>query len=312
MIIRGYINSGGIKSRSALARKGGAVRKLRAGKEVPLGRASIACAAAFLFCFTCFTDAPEAKPESVGYTYPIVNGIRAHVVTVNLNDPEVKVTLVLARKGIGTSEPFRWMMKRTHPDAAITGTYFGLRGLVPTGMMIVDGELINGGRVGSAIALTPFNEVSFVHSRPGVMNDWSGYELVLRGGPSLVSNGKTLLAPRAQGFRDPALYTRRPRTAIGVTRSNKLLLVAVAKPIYLRQLAAVMKGLGAVEAVALDGGSSTAMFFRGKFPVQTSRRLTNVLAVYCRARASPSVAQTAAPPRATPTAGVDSEVRPAT
>ena len=297
------------KNRSALARKGGAVKKPRTGNGVSQGRARVACAAILLFCLT---QVSYAKPESVAYTRPVVNGIRPHVVTINLNDPEVKVTLVVARKGVGTSEPFRWMMKRTHPDAALTGTYFGMRGLVPTGTMIVDGELIHSGRVGSAIALTPFNEVTFVHSRPGWVKDWSGYELVLRGGPSLVSKGKILLAPKAQGFRDRSLFSKRPRTAIGLTRHNKLLMVAVTRPVYLRHLAGVMKGLGAVEAVALDGGGSTALFYRGDFPVSTSRRLTNVIAVYSRGRASSSVARTAPATRTSPTAQLSKSGKPTT
>jgi hypothetical protein len=86
--------------------------------------------------------------------------------------------------------------------------------------------------------------------------------------------------PRTEGFRDPALFRPNPRTAIGLTARNKLLLVAVTRSIYLSDLARVLKELGAVDAVSLDGGSSTALWYRGKYPATPRRALTHIIAVY--------------------------------
>src|SRR5205085_2452745 len=54
----------------------------------------------------------------------------------------------------------------------------------------------------------------------------------------------------------------------------------VARPIYLRQLARLMRSLGCRNAIALDGGSSSAMFYRGRFAARPRRSLTNLLVVY--------------------------------
>jgi hypothetical protein len=43
-----------------------------------------------------------------------------------------------------------------------------------------------------------------------------------------------------------------------------------------------MKALGAYHAVALDGGTSTAMYFAGRFIANPGRGLTNVLMIYHR------------------------------
>ncbi len=69
-----------------------------------------------------------------------------------------------------------------------------------------------------------------------------------------------------------ALGETRPnaRSAIGITASGKLLLVAAAQRpelatsgLTLRELATLMEELGAVEALNLDGGSSTALYYQG-------------------------------------------------
>jgi hypothetical protein len=112
--------------------------------------------------------------------------------------------------------------------------------------------------------------------------DWSAYDGVLAGGMWLVRGGALALAPRAQGFRDPSLFRPNPRVAVGLTRAGKLLLVATGKRVTLGRWAKVLKGLGAVDALNLDGGSSTGMFYQGYPVIRPRRHLTNALVVYSR------------------------------
>jgi hypothetical protein len=202
------------------------------------------------------------------------------VVTVNLNDPSVRVSVALARGQVGRMESFRGILRRTRPAAALTGTFFSPRSGWPTGDIVIDGQWVATGRIGTAVAITPENEVRFVRLRRGQRRDWDEYATVLGGGPRLLTSGRITLAPRAEGFRDRSLYARRPRTAVGVTRHGKLLLVSVRRPIYLRRLARVMRVLGARDAVSMDGGSSTAMFYRGRLVTRPSRRLANLIVAY--------------------------------
>jgi len=237
----------------------------------------------------------RAERRSIGYSLTWVRGVQARVVTANMNDPDVKMTVILANGGIGKSESFRSMMRRTHPDAAITGTYFGLRNRLPTGSIILEWSRVYGGYVGTAVAVTPFNHVSIIHGRVANDADWGSYESVIWVGPTLVQAGKVWVDPRAQGFHDPALFRPGRRTAIGITRSGKLLLVAVNRPVYLSKMAAVMKDLGARDAAALDGGTSTALFYRGDFAATPGRALTNVIAVYSNGRHFTRAAQAPKP-----------------
>jgi exopolysaccharide biosynthesis protein len=118
---------------------------------------------------------------------------------------------------------------------------------------------------------------------------------VLVGGPVVVWNGKVSVNPREQGFRDSRLFARKARTAVGVTRNGKLLMVAVTKPVYLRSLGKAMKALGCTRAAALDGGGSTALYYRGKSLAKPSRRLTNLLVAYDTTAAHARVMDALAP-----------------
>jgi hypothetical protein len=226
--------------------------------------------------------ASQANANPAGVTFRRVwrGGVRASVITVNLNDANCKVSVALPRRGVGSRESFRSLLRRVRPAAAVTGTYFGLQSAQPVGDIVIGGRLVNSGFVGTALAITQENEARFVETRHWKDRDWSDYETVLCGGPRLVTRGRARVVPRAEGFGDRSLFRKRPRTAVGVTRRNRLVLVTVARPIYLRQLARLMRSLGCRDAIALDGGSSSAMFYRGRFAARPLRSLTNLLVVY--------------------------------
>lgn len=226
----------------------------------------------------------------VGYELRRFPGAPAHVVTVDLSCPAVSVTAQLAAGGPGKSEPFRSMLRRTRPSAAITGAFFDPRSKYPVGDIAVGGRLVHKGHVGNGICVSATGEVEFVPRSRGVATGWQGYDTVICGGPTLLANGRKVLSPRDEGFRDPALFTRHRRTAAGLTYNNKLLLVSINRPIYLGHLASIMKALGCRDAITLDGGSSAGLWYSGRILSTPSRRLTNLVAVHV----SPAAPKTSA------------------
>lgn len=222
----------------------------------------------------------SAEEASVSYSKRYVRGVVVHVVTVNMNDPDVKLTPAYATRGVGASESFHSILNRTRPTAAITGTFFDTRSLHPTGDIVVDGETVCKGVVGTAIGIGWSNEVNFIPTRRGCIYDWGNFQSVLCVGPRLLESGKPVVYPKDEGFRDPVLYSQCIRAAVGITRWNKLLFVTTSQPVYLSRLAKVMRELGAWDAATLDGGSSTALYYRGRFFSRPARRLTNLLVVY--------------------------------
>jgi hypothetical protein len=220
----------------------------------------------------------DASP--VVYQKLKVGHVWAHVVTVDLGSPEVKVTAGIARRGRGSSEKFSSIMNRTLPKAAITGTFFDTRSLLPIGDIAIDGQVVHSGYFRTALCISPDNKASVVSQKRGTKADWSPYDTVMCGGITLARNGKIALSPKSEGFKDRALFRSARRTAIGITRSGKLLLVGINRGIYLRDTAHVMLKLGAVDALALDGGTSTALYYSGRSIATPGRNLTNVLLVY--------------------------------
>ena len=86
------------------------------------------------------------------------------------------------------------------------------------------------------------------------------------GTPLLVEDGR-VVATRC----DPSFCSRHPRTAVGITRKGKVLLVVVdgrrprwSKGMTLVELGREMRRLGARTAFNLDGGGSSTMVVRGK------------------------------------------------
>lgn len=102
---------------------------------------------------------------------------------------------------------------------------------------------------------------------------------IVNGGPELVRGGKIAVNYAADGIERPGdrsfAYTwgikRNPRMLLGVDARGRMLLVAAdgRQPGYsdglgLTEGAELMKSLGAVRAMALDGGGSVAMAVNGK------------------------------------------------
>ncbi len=229
----------------------------------------------FLFLAPATTSA-----KSVGYERSFIDGVVYHVVRVNLKDPSVKVSPLLTARYPGGGESGWTMIRRYWPAAAVTGTEFCTVSLRPIGDLVIDGTLRHFGGMGKALALTPDNQAAFISVPYARRLDWAGFESVLAAGPTLVHQGKVSVNARAEGFTDPHILGEAARTAVGLTASRKLLFVATSKAISLGKLAKALVRLGCVEAINLDGGSSTALYYRGEWPLSPGRPLVNLLAVF--------------------------------
>ena len=234
--------------------------------------------AALLVCFTAIV--PCRAATSIVYTKRKAAGVYINLVTINLNDQNVRVTPAIARCGIGTCESFRSMMRRTRPAAAVNGTFFCTKTLSPTGDIVIDGNLLSKGSVGTAVAIEGNNQVTFLPAgRPDLYNWWN-YQHVIAAGPALILRGRTVVAPRAQGFTSRVHFARERRAAVGLTSANKLVFVTTGRKIYLRTLARVMRSLHCTDAAVLDGGSSIGLYWKGKLIANPGRGMTNCLLVY--------------------------------
>lgn len=98
--------------------------------------------------------------------------------------------------------------------------------------------------------------------------EWKNVKHIISGGPYLVKNGEVYVDMTAQKLA--AIGGRNPRSAVGYTADNNLILVAVdgregsSIGMTLMELGNFMKSIGCVNAMNLDGGGSTVMYVDGK------------------------------------------------
>ena len=98
--------------------------------------------------------------------------------------------------------------------------------------------------------------------------EWKNVNHIISGGPYLIKNGDIFVDMTAQKLA--SIGGRNPRTAIGYTRDNHLIMLTAdgregaSVGLTLIELANLMKELGCVNAMNLDGGGSTVMYINGK------------------------------------------------
>ena len=128
------------------------------------------------------------------------------------------------------------------------------------------------------------------------------------GSPQLLAGGQVAYP---SGNRDAFTQSRFPRTMVGTTAAGETLLVTVdgrqngSSGFTLLEATNFMAGLGAVDAINLDGGGSTTFVtggtVRNKPSDGSERRVVSALALVPPAQAGTLPAQVPSEPRATPT-----------
>jgi len=101
----------------------------------------------------------------------------------------------------------------------------------------------------------------------------------LSAGPRLITNGKITVNPEAENYTIPKIteYSM-ARSALGLTKDNKLLMVTVSSA-KIEDLAKIMQKLGAYNAMNIDGGASSGLYYKGKLLTTPGRDLSNALVV---------------------------------
>ena len=117
--------------------------------------------------------------------------------------------------------------------------------------------------------------------------NWEDIDHIISGGPYLLKDGNIFIDATSQKLQ--TITGRNPRTAIGYTKDNVMLMVTIdgrkegLTGVTLKELANIMKNLGCYEAINLDGGSSTVMYVDGNIytgsNIKNSTAISNALAV---------------------------------
>ncbi len=118
------------------------------------------------------------------------------------------------------------------------------------------------------------------------------YPHILGAGPLLLQNRQIVLDAKAEGFSDAFIRETAARSAIGTTEEGTLLIAAVHNRAggtgpTLAEISKIMQQLGCVDALNLDGGSSTSLYLGGQLlnrSPRTAARVHNGLGIFLQPR----------------------------
>jgi uncharacterized protein YigE (DUF2233 family) len=232
-----------------------------------------------LVLLICFQTFSLGSTDSVQYKQSNLKGHVVDVVSADLSDPRVYITPVVATDFPNRPESFQSMIARTRPAAAINGNFFCKNTYKPIGDIVIDGDLVYFGGMGTAMAVTKDNKVKFIKVDKWHHMNWDNYQAVISCGPLLLSDGVIVVNARSEGFKDPNLFVPRNRSAVGLTYDNRVLFVTTNDAIYFEELARIMKDLGCKDAMNLDGGGSSGLYYRGDMISSPRTPLPDILIV---------------------------------
>ncbi len=207
-------------------------------------------------------------------------GSSVQVISVDLNDPRVSLSVAVAKGSPYGVEPFHAFISRTKPTICVNGEYASKTDFRPIGDIVIKGRLVYSGLMGTAFCITKDKEITVKRVVYGHASDWSAYETVLACGPALVLNGRVDVLPEFERFSDPHVMGAAPRLGLGVTRDNHLLIVHTISSVSFLQFGRIMLALNCRDAMNLDAGASLGMYYRGETLITPGRHITNVFEVH--------------------------------
>jgi hypothetical protein len=111
--------------------------------------------------------------------------------------------------------------------------------------------------------------------------EFDTYSQIIAAGPWLVQSGKVVLDAKGENFSANFSKEAAVRSAIASTANGKILLVTVhpnpgGKGPTLSEMAQLVQQMGAVDALNLDGGSSTSLYLGGQLVDRSSATAARV------------------------------------
>ena len=113
------------------------------------------------------------------------------------------------------------------------------------------------------------------HTKP---EDWNNVINAIGAGPSLIINGEVTADGIKEGFWEAKINTNKAsRSFIGSSKDGKIVVGTIPNA-TLKEAAAICQSLNLVNAMYLDGGWSTALYYKDKGAIVQGRNINNGLA----------------------------------
>ncbi|MBM3268266.1 MAG: phosphodiester glycosidase family protein [Candidatus Sericytochromatia bacterium] len=178
-------------------------------------------------------------------------------------------------------ESFEAMHRRVGPFVVASGTFFGVRNRETMGTIVSRGKIHQApgwDNRGTALVIDRSGKGRMTTLRVEGKPDPRRAAFWMQAGPRLVRKKQIWYNPRVEGFRDPSLFSRARRMAVGLAGNGRTLLVVAFKEYpTLLEAATILRDLGVSDAMNLDGGPSAGLAVGGRVYLEPDSRLTHVL-----------------------------------
>lgn len=215
----------------------------------------------FLVVSTAFSaDATHWKKVAPGIDYTVKTNPSPktlgfiHAFKINLEKNTLK--LALAQDDLFPGETVKFLAERNHALLAVNGGFFTPL-WKPIGLRILNGK------VEIPLHTTPWWHIFYIKNNHPYIVSKKAYKqnptmtFAVQGGPRLLSNGKI---PHLKSGKDE-------RTALGITRDGQVIIlatdnwrIATTNLAQILQLPESQGGFDCIEALNLDGGTSTQLY----------------------------------------------------
>lgn len=150
-----------------------------------------------------------------------------------------------------------------------------------------DGYLLTFRANRNAASALPINAVVRLESET-LPTDFARYSQIMGAGPLLMQNRQIVLDAKAEKFSDAFIRETAARSVIGTNQEGTLMIATVHNRVggvgpTLSETAQLVQQMGAIDALNLDGGSSTALYLGGQIldrAPRTAARVHNGIGVF--------------------------------
>lgn len=226
-----------------------------------------------IFKDSTYTLTAGVQVNELSYLAQKGYSMKTFVYTVDLNNPQVSVVASMPH-----NKPEFAMQPMTGQATAlinphfevvggVNGDFYDMTTGVPRGIFVFNGQVLRAAyttRNEGYLAVNKHNKVS-LEEIENFTQQTQQLQQAVSGGVWLVKNGQTVAQT------DKEIH---PRTAVGLTKDNQLLLMVVDGRNYTwsngmnyEDLGDFMRSIGSVKALNLDGGGSSTFFINPNFSV---------------------------------------------
>jgi len=196
---------------------------------------------------------------------------------INHNDTRAEATVIFTPE-YGKYTPEHNKLSVVVENGVVAEIKNGKARIPVNGYTIVVGTkgLLDRFHVGDSVEYhTEFNHLNSGNPLTG----WGNVDSAVGAGPMLVKDGKIVANPKNEGFTSEKILTNKgQRSFIGVNENNVMIMGTVASA-NINELAEIAKKLGLKDAMNLDGGASSGLYYNGEYITRTGRQISNALVV---------------------------------